>query len=549
MKQGNFFTRNLHTQTKSSIFNVLVLVFGNLEFNTGIMLHSESVLIFDFGSQYTQLIARRIRELNVYCEIHPYNIAIEKVVSFNPKGIIFSGGPSSVYTSDAPIPDKRVYELGIPILGICYGLQLLAHQNGGAVNKAPRREFGRAQLLIDNHDDIFKGLTPSTEVWMSHGDEATALPTGFEKIAHSENAAICGIRNASKKQYGIQFHPEVVHTKEGKKVLANFLFGICGCKGDWNAESFIESSINEIRQNVGKKKVLCALSGGVDSSVVAVLLHKAIGDQLFCIHIDNGVMRRGESAQVVKTFRDEHHIALDFIDGTEIFLARLVGVSDPEQKRKIIGKTFIDIFEEEAKKVSGAEFLAQGTLYPDVIESVSFKGPSQTIKTHHNVGGLPEKMNLKLIEPFRELFKDEVRAVGRKLGLSDTLIDRHPFPGPGLAIRVLGDVTRERLEVLRSADEIFISELRSQKLYSTTWQAFAVLLPVQSVGVMGDERTYENTVALRSVTSVDGMTADWAHLPYEFLAHVSNRIINEVRGVNRVVYDVSSKPPATIEWE
>ncbi|MBI2430004.1 MAG: glutamine-hydrolyzing GMP synthase [Ignavibacteriales bacterium] len=513
------------------------------------MLHSESVLILDFGSQYTQLIARRVRELNVYCEIHPFNISIEKIMSFSPKGIILSGGPSSVYASDAPIPDKRIYDLGIPILGICYGLQLIAYQNGGAVNKAARREFGRAQLLIDNHDDIFKGLSSSTEVWMSHGDEATALPNGFEKIAHSDNAAICGVRNPSKKQYGIQFHPEVVHTKEGKKVLSNFLFTICGCKADWNAESFIESSIAEIRKKVGDKKVLCALSGGVDSSVAAVLLHKAIGDQLFCIHIDNGVMRRGESAQVVKTFRDEYHIALDFVDGTEIFIDRLKGVSDPEQKRKIIGKAFIDIFEEEAKKVSGAEFLAQGTLYPDVIESVSFKGPSQTIKTHHNVGGLPEKMNLKLIEPFRELFKDEVRAVGRKLGLSDTLIDRHPFPGPGLAIRVLGDVTQERLEVLRSADDIFISELRSQNLYTTTWQAFAVLLPVQSVGVMGDERTYENTIALRSVTSVDGMTADWTHLPYEFLAHVSSRISNEVRGVNRVVYDISSKPPATIEWE
>lgn len=513
------------------------------------MLHSESILILDFGSQYTQLIARRVRELNVYCEIHPFNISTEKLRSFNPKGIIFSGGPSSVYADDAPIPDKQIYELGIPILGICYGLQLIAYQNGGAVTKAPRREFGRAQLLIDSNTDILKNLSPQTEVWMSHGDEVTTMPSGFEKIAHSENAAICAIRNPQKKIFGIQFHPEVVHTKEGKKVLSNFVFNICGCKGDWNAESFIESSIREIRQKVGNSKVLCALSGGVDSSVAAVLLHKAVGDQLFCIHIDSGVMRRGESAQVVNTFRDEYHITLDFVDGTKIFLERLKGVTDPEQKRKIVGKTFIDIFEEEAKKVSDVKFLAQGTLYPDVIESTSFKGPSQTIKTHHNVGGLPEKMNLKLIEPFRELFKDEVRAVGRKLGLSDGLIDRHPFPGPGLAIRVLGDVTPERLEILRSADEIFIGELRKQNLYSETWQAFAVLLPVQSVGVMGDERTYENTVAIRAVTSVDGMTADWAHLPYDFLAHVSNRIINEVRGVNRVVYDISSKPPATIEWE
>ena len=384
---------------------------------------------------------------------------------------------------------------------------------------------------------------------MSHGDEATKMPAGFEKIAHSENAGICAIRNSDKKIYGIQFHPEVVHSKEGKKVLSNFVKDICGCSGNWNADSFIESAIADIRAKVGAKKVLCALSGGVDSSVAAVLLHKAIGDQLFCIHIDNGLMRRGESAQVIKTFRDEYHIPLDFVDGSEIFLSRLHGVSDPEQKRKIIGKAFIDIFEEEAKKVSGAEFLAQGTLYPDVIESVSFKGPSQTIKSHHNVGGLPETMNLKLIEPFRELFKDEVRAVGRKLGLSDYLVDRHPFPGPGLGIRVLGGITKEQLDILRSADDIFIDELRKQNLYHSTWQAFAVLLPVQSVGVMGDERTYENTVALRAVTSVDGMTADWAHLPYEFLAHVSNRIINEVRGINRVVYDISSKPPATIEWE
>ncbi len=513
------------------------------------MTHTESILILDFGSQFTQLIARRVRELNVYCEIHPFNISFEKIKSFNVQGIILSGGPSSVYASDAPIPDKRIYELGVPILGICYGLQLIAFQNGGEVNKAPRREFGRAQLLIDNSEDIFKGLSSSTEVWMSHGDEATKIPFGFEKIAHSENARICAIRNAKKKIFGIQFHPEVVHSKDGKIVINNFIKEICGCSGNWNADSFIESSIADIRTMVGNKKVLCALSGGVDSSVAAVLLHKAIGNQLFCIHIDNGLMRHGESEQVIKTFRDEYHIALDFVDGTELFLERLKGVSEPELKRKIIGKAFIDIFEQEAKKVSGAEFLAQGTLYPDVIESVSFKGPSQTIKSHHNVGGLPEKMNLKLIEPFRELFKDEVRAVGRKLGLSDYLIERHPFPGPGLGIRVLGDITQKRLEILKDADEIFISELRKQNLYNSVWQAFVVLLPVQSVGVMGDERTYENVAAVRAVTSVDGMTADWAHLPYEFLAHISNRIINEVRGINRVVYDISSKPPATIEWE
>lgn len=513
------------------------------------MKHSEIVLILDFGSQYTQLIARRIRELNVYCEIHPYNISMEKIRAFRPKGIILSGGPSSVYAADAPIPDTGLYDLGVPVLGICYGLQLIAFQNGGEVTKAPRREFGRAELLVDSITDLFNGIGNRTDVWMSHGDEVTVMPSGFERIAHSANASICAIRNTAKKLYGIQFHPEVVHTAEGKTVLKNFVFGVCGCTGDWNAESFVENAIRDIRQKVGDKKVLCALSGGVDSSVAAVLLHKAIGDRLFCIHIDNGVMRRGESLQVVKTFRDEYHIPLDVVDGSALFLERLQGNTDPEQKRKIIGRTFIEIFEHEARKVSGAEFLAQGTLYPDVIESVSFKGPSQTIKTHHNVGGLPEKMNLKLIEPFRELFKDEVRNVGRTLGLSDGLIDRHPFPGPGLAIRVLGDITVERLEVLRSADEIFISELQSNNLYHETWQAFAVLLPVQSVGVMGDERTYENTIALRAVTSVDGMTADWAHLPYDFLSRVSNRIINEVRGVNRVVYDISSKPPATIEWE
>lgn len=513
------------------------------------MKHQENILILDYGSQYTQLIARRVRELHVYCEIHPFNVSIEKVREFSPKGIILSGGPSSVYASGAPISDKRIFDLGVPVLGICYGLQLIAYQLGGEVDKAARREFGRAKLVIDSSDGIFKDVERATDVWMSHGDSLTKLPPGFQPIAHSENAPICAIRDEERKIFGVQFHPEVVHTKEGKKILSNFLFEICGCQGDWNAASFIERSMEEIRAKVGTKKVLCALSGGVDSSVAAVLLHKAIGDQLFCIHIDNGVMRRGESLHVVKTFRDQFHIALDFVDGTEIFLSRLNNVSDPEQKRKIIGKTFIDLFETEAKKVDGAEFLAQGTLYPDVIESMSFKGPSATIKSHHNVGGLPEKMNLKLIEPFRELFKDEVREVGRALGLPESLLLRHPFPGPGLAIRILGEVTPERLEILRSADDIFLEELHRGNLYNEVWQAFAVLLPVQSVGVMGDERTYENTIAIRAVTSVDGMTADWAHLPYDVLGLISNRIINEVRGVNRVVYDISSKPPATIEWE
>ncbi len=513
------------------------------------MSQPESILILDFGAQYSQLIARRVRELHVYCEIHPFNISLEKIQAFNPKGIILSGGPSSVYAVDAPISDKRIFSLGIPVLGICYGLQLMAFQLGGEVDRAGKREFGRARLIVDSENGIFSGVGRSTEVWMSHGDALTRLPDGFEPIAHSDNAPICAIRNQEKKIYGVQFHPEVVHTKEGKKILANFLFEICRCSGDWNAESFVERSVAEIRSKVGNGKVLCALSGGVDSSVAAVLLHKAVGGQLFCVHIDNGVMRRGESAQVVKTFRDEFHIALDFVDGSSLFLERLRGVIDPEQKRKIIGKTFIDIFEKEAKKVEGVSFLAQGTLYPDVIESMSFKGPSATIKTHHNVGGLPETMHLKLVEPFRELFKDEVREVGRRLGLPENMIGRHPFPGPGLAIRVLGEVTLERLEILRSADAIFIEELHKNNLYNEIWQAFAVLLPVQSVGVMGDERTYENTIALRAVTSIDGMTADWVHLPYEVLSAVSNRIINEVRGVNRVVYDISSKPPATIEWE
>ncbi len=513
------------------------------------MPETERILILDYGAQYAQLIARRVRELHVYCEIHPYNIPLEQIRSFNPKGIILSGGPSSVYATDAPISDKRVFDLGVPVLGICYGLQLMAFQLGGEVDKAARREFGRAQLIVDSKNGIFSGVEESSDVWMSHGDSLSKLPKGFEPIAHSDNAPICAIGNEAKRLYGVQFHPEVVHTKEGKKILSNFLFVICNCAGDWNAGSFIDRAVAEVRTKVGGGKVLCALSGGVDSSVAAVLLHKAIGDQLFCIHIDNGVMRRGESVQVVKTFRDKYHIALDFVDGSKTFLERLRGVTDPEQKRKIIGRTFIEIFEEEAKKVEGASFLAQGTLYPDVIESTSFKGPSATIKTHHNVGGLPEKMHLKLIEPFRELFKDEVREVGRTLGLPESLIGRHPFPGPGLAIRVLSDVTPQGLEILRSADDIFIEELRRNNLYNAVWQAFAVLLPVQSVGVMGDERTYENTIALRAVTSVDGMTADWAHLPYDVLAMISNRIINEVRGVNRVVYDVSSKPPATIEWE
>jgi GMP synthase (glutamine-hydrolysing) len=514
------------------------------------MEHTQTLLVLDFGSQYTQLIARRVRELGVYSEIHPFNYSIDKIKDQCPVGIILSGGPSSVYEIDAPKPDHKIFDLGIPILGICYGLQLFADRMHGKVNSAARREYGKAELFIDDHNDLFAGLDTSTSVWMSHGDALSQLPEGFEPIAHSRNAPICAIRHLEKKMFGVQFHPEVVHTPEGKKILGNFLFLVCGVKGNWTPASFVEKAEEEIRARVGSSRVLCALSGGVDSSVLAMLLQRAVGDQLHCVHINNGLMRKNESEQVVQTFRDTFHINLSFVDATDIFLSRLAGVDDPEKKRKIIGNTFIEVFEEEAKKLDGAvEFLAQGTLYPDVIESVSFKGPSVTIKTHHNVGGLPEKMNFKLIEPFRELFKDEVRNIGRLLGVPADLIGRHPFPGPGLAVRILGDITKVKLDLLREADDIFIQELKRSNLYDEIWQAFVVLLPIRSVGVMGDDRTYENAVALRAVTSVDGMTADWAKIPNDILAHISNRITNELRGINRVVYDISSKPPATIEWE
>ncbi len=515
------------------------------------MTATELILVLDFGGQYTQLIARRVRELGVYSEIHPFNIPFEKIKALNPIGIILSGSPWSVYDAQAPKSSEQIYSLNIPILGICYGLQLIADQLGGKVGRFEKKEFGKAILKVDKGDDLLAGLNGATTVWMSHGDALTELPPGFEPIAHSENAPICAIRHPERKIFGVQFHPEVVHTPDGKTILSNFLFKVCQAKGGWTSAHFIEEATREMRERVGPGRVLCALSGGVDSSVAAVLLHKAIGDQLHCIHINNGLMRKGESEQVVKMFRDHFHIPLTSIDATELFLTRLVGVTDPEQKRKIIGKTFIDVFEEESRKLpqSPFNFLAQGTLYPDVIESVSFKGPSVTIKTHHNVGGLPEKMQFELVEPFRELFKDEVRDVGRKLGLPESFLERHPFPGPGLAVRILGDVTPEKLHLVREADEIFVEEIRNAGLYQELWQAFAVLLPVRSVGVMGDGRTYDFTVALRAVTSVDGMTADWARLPDELLATVSNRIINEVRGINRVVYDISTKPPATIEWE
>ncbi len=507
------------------------------------------VLILDFGSQYTQLIARRVRELGVYAEILPCNVTAAEIQAHQPKALILSGGPASVYAKDAPRCAPEVFTMGLPTLGLCYGLQLMAHELGGEVEKSDHREYGRAEITTEGTSKIFKDVPARSTVWMSHGDSLRKAPKGFRIIASSTNAPLAALTNEDESVVGLQFHPEVMHTEFGRQMLSNFLFDIAHLKADWNPQDFIEATIADIKQRVGDKSVICALSGGVDSAVAAVLVHRAIGKQLKCIHIDNGLMRRGESAEVVHTFRDHFGIDLDFHDASDLFLSRLEGITDPEQKRKIIGKAFIDVLAEEAEKFRGATFLVQGTIYPDVIESLSSKGPSATIKSHHNVGGLPADMNLKLIEPLRELFKDEVRNVGRALGIPEHFIDRHPFPGPGLAIRVIGAITREKLELLRASDAIFIEELRANNLYGATWQAFTVVLPIQTVGVMGDERTYENVVSLRAVTSVDGMTADWARLPHEFLAHVSNRIANEVRGLSRVVYDISSKPPATIEWE
>ena len=510
---------------------------------------NEKIIILDFGSQYTQIIARKVRELGVYAEIFPFNIKEEEFKSLNPKGLILSGGPSSVYAEEAPHPSFNVFAQGIPVLGICYGLQLMSYQLGGEVNKAARREYGRAELIVNCEDELLNGIKPNSVVWMSHGDSLTQMPNGFETIAHTNNAPICAIRNQELKIWGVQFHPEVHHSEEGQKILGNFVRNICGCIEQWSTHSFIETQIKKIQEMVGDGEVICALSGGVDSTVLAVLLHKAIGDQLRCIHIDTGLMRMNESQRLMKLFEENFNMNIELIDGSDTFLGRLEGVKDPEQKRKIIGKSFIDLFDVAAKMFNSAKWLAQGTLYPDVIESVSVKGPSAVIKSHHNVGGLPEKMGLKLLEPFRELFKDEVRAVGRELGVPDWFVNRHPFPGPGLGIRVLGDITREKVATLQKADAIYIEEIRNAGLYDEIWQAFAVLLPVKSVGVMGDERTYENTCALRAVTSVDGMTADWYPMPYDLLAKMSSRIINEVRGINRVVYDITSKPPGTIEWE
>lgn len=511
----------------------------------------DKILILDFGSQYTQLIARRIREHSVYCEIHPFNYNLDEIKKFNPKGIILSGGPSSVYDEESPMVSKELFELGIPALGICYGMQLMSHCLGGKVEHSSKREFGRVYIDINNNSGLFEGFNNDSEldVWMSHGDKVTEIPEGFITIASTENCKYAAVMHPERNFWGVQFHPEVVHTNYGDKILGNFLFSICKCASNWNMKSFIETQIEEIRTKVGGKTVICGLSGGVDSSVAAVLLHKAIGNQLKCIFVNNGLLRSGEAEYVQNTFRNNFNIDLIYVDAEERFLSKLKEVTEPEKKRKIIGYEFIEVFEEESKKIKDAEFLAQGTLYPDVIESVSFKGPSATIKSHHNVGGLPEKMDLKLVEPFRELFKDEVRLVGRELGMPDEIIDRHPFPGPGLGIRVLGDITKEKLDILRKADKITIEEIRKAGIYNDIWQAFVVLLPVKSVGVMGDERTYENTAAVRFVESIDGMTADWAKVPYEVLGVISNRIINEVKGINRVVYDITSKPPGTIEWE
>ncbi len=509
------------------------------------------VLILDFGSQYTMLIARRIREQSVYCEIQPCTLSLAEIRRRAPRAVILSGGPSSVFDAGAPGVDPGVYELGVPVLGICYGEQITAHTLGGLVERADHREYGPAKVTIDKPVGVLARFAAGEviDVWMSHGDRVVSLPEGFEVLGTSRSSPFAAVGNLAKRIYGVQFHPEVVHTPRGGDILSAFLFEVAGLHPDWNPGVFIDEAVQRIRDALPEGRVICGLSGGVDSSVAAVLTQRAVGDRLTCIFVDNGVLRMGEREQVERVFRDTFHLDLRVIDARERFLTALAGVSDPEAKRKIIGRVFIEVFDEEAAKIENVTHLVQGTLYPDVIESVSFKGPSAVIKSHHNVGGLPEHMKLSLIEPLRELFKDEVRAAGEAMGIPRGVLWRQPFPGPGLAIRVLGAVTEEALEVLRAADAIVEHEIREAGLYESVWQAFAVLLPVRTVGVMGDERTYERVCALRAVQSTDGMTADWARLPHELLARISSRIINEVRGVNRVVYDISSKPPATIEWE
>lgn len=510
------------------------------------MMH-EKIIILDFGSQYTQLIARRVRELNVYCEIHPFSKSPE--LDDSVKGVILSGSPFSVRDKNAPIPDIQKIKSRKPLLGICYGAQLLAQHFGGEVLPSKHREYGRARLnFIDEESKLFQGIDISTQVWMSHGDTIMNLPEDYKIITSTDDVKVGGFKILNEETYGIQFHPEVYHTTQGKQLLQNFLVDICGCKQDWTPAIFAESTVSELRKKLGNDKVVLGLSGGVDSSVAGVLLNEAIGDNLNCIFVDNGLLRKDEFEKVLESYKDMG-LNVKGVDAREKFLSQLEGVSDPEKKRKIIGKIFIEVFDEEAHKIRDVKWLAQGTIYPDVIESVSVNGPSVTIKSHHNVGGLPAHMNLKIVEPLKLLFKDEVRRVGKSIGVKKELLARHPFPGPGLAIRILGEITHEKVRILQEVDDIYIEGLKQYDLYDKVWQAGAILLPVQSVGVMGDERTYENAVVLRAVSSTDGMTADWAHLPYEFLSLISNRIINHVKGINRVVYDISSKPPSTIEWE